>query len=1151
MSEAKRCPQCQAEIPAQAPEGLCPQCLLQAGLEPKTADAEPKTAAYSPSGSGFVPPTPETLQAAFPQLEILELLGKGGMGAVYKARQRGLDRLVAVKILPPEFSQDPAFVERFLREAKALGMLNHPNIVAIHDIGRGGGYCFFVMEYVDGVNLRQAMRAGDLKAAEALKIVPQICEALQFAHDEGIVHRDIKPENILLDKKGRVKIADFGLAKLLGKTHDVTLTGTQQVMGTLHYMAPEQIEGARDVDHRADIYSLGVTFYEMLTGELPIGRFAAPSKKVQIDVRLDEVVLRSLEKAPEQRYQHASEIKTEVDAINLAPPASREAPPSPGVKSTNAAELNPVTLLEATGGWKRWLPLVSLAAGVIGVFTLIALSPSDGRVCVGLSILIGFMLLSMIQSLLLTLRWTVEYRGHQIAVEFQNVSASRRLMIDGLTAASATGATASAGEKGWGYELRTTIPHGQGIGDEIVCTVDRGIVLRCRIIALPKTPIAPAIEAKAPEDRYQQASEIKTDLETIGRGPVATAHMPFSEPGPAAVRPGYLRVVIIPMAVLSAFWCLAILAATTSGWLIGGRAGSILQGEMAGFLLIGGWFLLPVVAFILNSVWLYRLYCVATVGGYLRTVVVPFVVLSALWLLIFGIVFAAECRNTQSGEPLPMGPREVLAWVGSGLILAALILNGVRVYRAATVGGYLRTVILPVLALCTVWIIAFAVTKFAFEPGEETWLTTKLPSLPMEQMWVAVVGALLVVLACVILHGVWFFRTAAVGGYFRTVLMPFFAISAGWLLLVGLGLVLEASGVIRGILSGPGIGDEGRINVFALAGSGLIIAALVVNGVWLLRHFGAAVVWKYLPFAWTLLCVVLFVMLWTPYATNRAIWSGYLDGSIWPHHEITECAVSLEPKEPTCKRVIIREKAENARSGYEMAHRNAMQPEKDRRIRLTYDIEVQPVKGESRQLVVDALNGMSWTAEERSGSILDAVSLAEWLREGDVGYHEFEEDVRKKIERKERFSPLRGWLKEGEEDSVPVDKEVYRKLLALAKANGIEDPEETRKKRLAAHAMQARTIVDIIQIASRDQFVFYYQGWVGGPRKSRLENATYGWGSQLPRDDAFVRVRGLKATESEKWEPVVPILYVGVPLMLGVWGVGLWLLLRRWRREAS
>ena len=149
--------------------------------------------------------------------------------------------------------------------------------------------------------------------------MPQICDALQFAHEAGIVHRDIKPENILLDAKGRVKIADFGLAKLLGDAGPQHLTGTHQVMGTLHYMAPEQWERPRHVDHRADIYSLGVVFYEMLTGELPLGRFAPPSEKVQVDVRLDEVVLRALEKEPERRYQHASDVKTDVERITARP----------------------------------------------------------------------------------------------------------------------------------------------------------------------------------------------------------------------------------------------------------------------------------------------------------------------------------------------------------------------------------------------------------------------------------------------------------------------------------------------------------------------------------------------------------------------------------------------------------------------------------------------------------------------------------------------------------------------------------------------------------------------------------------------------------------------------------------------------------------
>ena len=153
----------------------------------------------------------------FPQFEILELLGHGGMGAVYKARQPALDRLVALKILPPQASDDSGFADRFTREARALARLSHPNIVAVHDFGQAGGLHYFVMEYVEGVNLRQLEQAGKLSPREALKIIPQICDALQFAHDEGIVHRDIKPENMMLDKKGRVKIADFGLAKILGR----------------------------------------------------------------------------------------------------------------------------------------------------------------------------------------------------------------------------------------------------------------------------------------------------------------------------------------------------------------------------------------------------------------------------------------------------------------------------------------------------------------------------------------------------------------------------------------------------------------------------------------------------------------------------------------------------------------------------------------------------------------------------------------------------------------------------------------------------------------------------------------------------------------------------------------------------------------------
>jgi hypothetical protein len=209
------------------------------------------------------------------------------------------------------------------------------------------------MEFIDGPNLRQLMHGQKLSPREALSIVPRICEALQFAHDEGVVHRDIKPENILLDKRGRVKIADFGIAKITGKGRDATLTGAKDVIGTPHYMAPEQIEHPTEVDHRADIYSLGVVFYEMLTGELPLGKFEVPSHKVQVDVRLDEVVLHALEKEPARRYQHAKEVKTDVETIAGSPASAqtvpRRADEDPSVASARRQVKGPAIGLLVTG----------------------------------------------------------------------------------------------------------------------------------------------------------------------------------------------------------------------------------------------------------------------------------------------------------------------------------------------------------------------------------------------------------------------------------------------------------------------------------------------------------------------------------------------------------------------------------------------------------------------------------------------------------------------------------------------------------------------------------------------------------------------------------------------------------------------------------
>lgn len=333
MADA-RCPSCGKTLPADVPLGLCPECLMKSGF--RTAD--PPEATVS---AGFVPPRVDDLRPLFPQLELIELVGRGGMGAVYKARQPALDRLVAVKILPPAISSDPSFADRFMREARALARLQHPRIVTVYDFGVAGMLHYLLMEYVDGPNLRDVQRHARLASAQALKIVSEICEALQFAHDKGVVHRDIKPENVLLDRQGHVKITDFGIAKMFGPDVETVMLTGGDVVGTPHYMAPEQIEHPGDVDHRADIYSLGVVFYELLTGELPLGKFGAPSSRVQIDVRLDEVVLRTLEKEPARRYQQASQVKAQVEGI-AGSPAS---PPTVGPR--RPSRRTPIRLLPA------------------------------------------------------------------------------------------------------------------------------------------------------------------------------------------------------------------------------------------------------------------------------------------------------------------------------------------------------------------------------------------------------------------------------------------------------------------------------------------------------------------------------------------------------------------------------------------------------------------------------------------------------------------------------------------------------------------------------------------------------------------------------------------------------------------------------------
>ena len=264
---------------------------------------------------GWMPPTVAEAARLFPQYEVVGLLGRGGMGAVYKGRQAALERFVAIKLLPLEVSVDEEYAGRFVREARAMASLSHPNIIGVHDFGTTAeGHLYFVMEFIEGANLHEFIHGGGMAPEEILNIMAGVCDALSYAHARGVVHRDIKPANVMLSIEGTAKVADFGLVRVIGSGAQAGQTVAGTVMGTPDYMAPEQKRGMV-VDQRADIYSLGVMLYEMLCGEVPRGVFDPPSRKVQVDVRLDDVVLKAMRSEPECRYQNTAEMKTDVDAI--------------------------------------------------------------------------------------------------------------------------------------------------------------------------------------------------------------------------------------------------------------------------------------------------------------------------------------------------------------------------------------------------------------------------------------------------------------------------------------------------------------------------------------------------------------------------------------------------------------------------------------------------------------------------------------------------------------------------------------------------------------------------------------------------------------------------------------------------------------------
>ena len=262
-----RCPECGADLSDSSPGTPCSACLLKLGMQTWQAGAgnptmQPTTA---PDGSpSFQPVIEPDLAKKFPHLEILHLVARGGMGDVYCARQTSLDRLVALKIIRPDVQSALGFADRFVREAQALAKLSHQNIVTVYDFGQTDGVYYFIMEYIDGINLRQMLRSGKLGPRQALEIVPAVCDALQFAHDKGIVHRDIKPDNILMDGFGDVKLCDLGLIFQNGMKD----FGEDFLAGSPHYLSPEEIQGVT-VDTRSDIFSLGASLFHLISGELP------------------------------------------------------------------------------------------------------------------------------------------------------------------------------------------------------------------------------------------------------------------------------------------------------------------------------------------------------------------------------------------------------------------------------------------------------------------------------------------------------------------------------------------------------------------------------------------------------------------------------------------------------------------------------------------------------------------------------------------------------------------------------------------------------------------------------------------------------------------------------------------------------------------
>src|SRR2546421_835566 len=347
MAEKRRCPQCGAEVPEDAAEGLCPKCLLARAVEL----ASPPTAAALPVPSPGAASTPD-----IPRYRILRLLGAGGMGSVYQAEQLQPHRTVALKVIKAGLAS-PEMLRRFSHEGEVLGRLQHPGIAPIYEAGTAdtghGPQPFFAMELVRGPSGEKAPSLIDfanrkkLDARQRLELLAKVADAVHYAHQKGIIHRDLKPANILVDESGQPKILDFGVARVTDADLKAVTVQTDigQIIGTLPYMAPEQAGGdPAQLDTRSDVYSLGVIGYELLAGRLPYAlktlmiheavrvireeepsRLSLISKTFRGDI--ETIVAKALAKEKERRYQSAAELAADArrylaDEPIMARPAS-------------------------------------------------------------------------------------------------------------------------------------------------------------------------------------------------------------------------------------------------------------------------------------------------------------------------------------------------------------------------------------------------------------------------------------------------------------------------------------------------------------------------------------------------------------------------------------------------------------------------------------------------------------------------------------------------------------------------------------------------------------------------------------------------------------------------------------------------------------